>query len=287
MTHEDFIAEVAKRLEWPEEKTTGIIDTILEVVSTELKMNNPVVIDDFGTLKTDIQPEYILMNPETKERHLMPPAVEVVFEVLFQENEEDSLLRASFTPDEALYNDVNSSFSQFEPTPLNEGVQFPGIPEIVAGEAEEESDAPEFSHLREEESLLSEHSSQPGPEKDLEIEKPVEQEEPIEFEVVAEEPELADPPEIIEPVELTGQTEPAGQIEPVEHPITAETVKTPVRTESPELTERADVEQSPPRYRSPRGLRSNKRTSSVWIPIAGGIAIVVASLFFFKGDRNR
>lgn len=225
MTHENFIAEVAKRLEWPEEKTTGIIEVILEVISAELKMNNPVVIDDFGTLKTDVQSEYILVNPKTKERHLMPPAVEIVFEAFFQESGENSSLPAGFVPDEALYNDVNTSFSQFEPTPLNKGVQFPGIPEIVA-----------------------------------------------------EEPGATDPPEIIELAEHAEQTE------SVDHQTTAETS---VRTEPDERTERIDVAQSPPKHRSRRGLRSNKRTSPVWIPIAGGIAIVVASLFFFKGGRNK
>lgn len=228
MTHRDFIAEVAKRLEWPEEKISGVIETILEVVSTELKMNNPVIIDDFGTLKIDIQPEYILVNPETKERYLMPPAVEVIFEVPSQENGENSSF-VDFTLDEILYNEVNSSFSHFEPTPLDEDVGFPGIPEIVAGE----------------------------PIEDSEVEEPIESVEP---DVFAEDPGTTGLPEITEPAELTGQTEPAEE----------------------EKTE------SPPQYRSSRrGLRSNKRTSPVWIPIAGGIAIIVASLFFFQRRQGK
>jgi nucleoid DNA-binding protein len=225
MIHEDFITEVAGILEWTEEQTAGVIETILEVVTAELKMNNPVVIDDFGTLKTDIQPEYIRVNPETKERHLMPPAIEVVFEASFQEDKGGSL----FTPDEALYDELNSSFSQFEPTPLNEGVQFPGIPEIVAGEPEQ--------------------------------------------------PETAGQ---AEPVE---QTEFAEQADLVEYQTTTETVQTPDQTES---SGQAATEESPPRDRSSRrGLGSNKKISPVWIPIAGGIAIIVASLFFFKGERGR
>lgn len=235
MTYEDFIAEVARRLEWPDEKTSGIIETILEVVSAELKMNKSVILDNFGTLKTDIQPEYILVNPETKERHLMPPAVEIVFEAFSQENGENSLSYAGFTPDETLYNEVNSSFSQFEPTPLNEGVQFPGIPEIVVGEQETEDEIPESSLSREEQNVLPEEISHPEPE--------------VETPFVPKESQR-----IVASVEVT---------EPDKNP-----------------------EQSPPRYRSHRGLRNNKRTSSVWIPIAGGIAIVVASLFFFKGDNK-
>ncbi|MEA5130092.1 MAG: HU family DNA-binding protein [Proteiniphilum sp.] len=228
MTHKDFIAEVAKRLEWTDEKTCGVIETIIEVVSAELKMNNPVAIDDFGTLKTDIQPEYILVNPETKERLLMPPAVEIIFEAFSQENDENLLFYAGFTPDEVFYNEVNNSFSQFEPTPLNEGIQFPGIPEIVAEDFEEESDIIELSDLPEE-SVVGDETPEVPHEK-IQYEKIPHQESP--------------------------------------------TPLTPV---------------FPPglRSRGERERRSNKRVSSVWIPIAGGVAIIVASLFFFKGDRNR
>ena len=209
MTHEEFIAEVTRRLGWPEERTSGIVGTIIDVVSAELKMNNPVIIDHFGTLKTDIQPEYILVNPETKERHLMPPAVEIIFDGLPSENGEDSLANVGFTPDEALYNEVNSAFSQFEPTLLNEGVQFSGISEIVDG----------------------------GQEEELKVEEPFVSDKPGEKELI------------------------------------------------PQM-QSADVELSPPRYRSHRKMRHNKKIPSVWIPIAGGVAIVVAALFFFKGDGN-
>ena len=242
MTHEEFIVEVAKRLGWAEEKTSGIVGTIIDVVSTELKMNNPVIIDHFGTLKTDIQSEYILVNPETKERHLMPPAVEIIFDVLSLENGEDSLPDAGFIPDEVLYNEVNSAFSQFEPTLLNEGVQFSGIFEIVDGGQEEETgiEIPELSHLEDEQILLSEDifQSEPQLEPELEVEGPFMSDEPVEKELI---------PQI----------------------------------------QSADVELSPPRYRSHRKMRHNKKIPSVWIPIAGGVAIVVAALFFFKGDGNR
>lgn len=257
MTHEDFIVEVAKRLDWPEEKTAGIIETILEMVSTELKVNNPVVIDDFGSLKTDIQPEYILVDPETKERYLMPPTMEVVFESLFQENEENSLLRISFTPDEALYDEVNNSFSQFEPTLLNEGIQFPGIPEIVAEEEQEEIEIIESPHLPGDESVLPE----PSPE-----------------------PEITPQPEQIPLSEPTSQSEVSFYLKPEGDSNPIPGISKPIVVQ----TSRSVIEQqSPPRTRSHRELRSNKRTSSVWIPIAGGIAIVMASLFFFKDDTNR
>lgn len=256
MTHKDFIDEVAKRLGWPKDKTSGIIETIIEVVGTELKMNNPVVIDSFGTLKTDIQAEYILVNPETQERHLMPPAIEIVFEAFSQENGGNSLPATCFTPDEALYIEVNSSFAQFEPTPLNEGVQFPGIPEIVVGEQETEDETPALPLLQEEQDVLPEEISRAEPEPEVEE---------VEIETETETTELTYPQD--EEI-LLSEDMPQSEPEEVERPVVPK-------------------KQSPPRSRSRRGLRTNKRTSSVWIPISGGIAIVVASLFFFKGDRDR
>lgn len=209
MIYEEFIAEVARRLEWPEEKVVGFIQTILDVVSAELKMNNSVVLDDFGTLKTDIQPEYILVDPETKERFLMPPAVEIIFEGLSLENEAESFPTTNFIAAEELHNEINSSFSPFEPTPLDEGLMFPGIPELEVGEQEKDDDAE---------------------------------------------------------VSVGDNVEDGTGVE----------------------DEKDEKLSSPPRRsRSRQGLRRNKKTLSVWIPIAGGIAIVVASLFFFKGDRSR
>lgn len=233
MTHEDFIAEVARRLEWTEEKVAGAIETILEVMSAELKMNNSVVIDDFGTLRTDIQPEYVLVDQEAQTRFLMPPAVEIVLEGFSPENEENSSPRVGFTADEVLYNEINNVFSQFEPTPLNEGVEFPGIPEVIFGKAEVESNASDYP--QEEISYPSEHP----------ISLPEEEPERLKKEPEKSEEEL----------------------------------------EKQELTVEKLVEE--PRYRSRQTFRRNKKILSVWVPIAGGIAIVVASLFFFKEDGSR
>lgn len=237
MTHDDFITEVARRLEWPEEKMTGIIGTILEAVSAELKLNNPVLIEGFGTLKTDIQSEYILVNPETKERHLMPPSVKVAFEPLSDEKEDVSV-HVDFIPDESLYKELNIAFMQFEPTLLNDGVQLSGVSEIIAGEPEEHLEVEGY------------------PEEDLEGE---------------EDREVDTGPEA--EVEMKTESETESEVE-VEETIV-------------ELAEPVRQKESPHLNRSSRReLRSNKRTASVWIPIAGGIAIIVASLFFFKGERN-
>lgn len=222
MTHVEFIAEVAKRLEWAEENTTGIIETILDIISAELKLNNPVLIDEFGSLKSGVEPEYILVDPETKDRYLMPPAIEVFFEAFFRANEDNPFLQTVFLPDETLYNDLNLSFSQFEPTLLNEGVQFPGVPEMIVEEPEEEIETAGYTDTQKENIEIP---AQPHSQQKEATEHP--------------------PQEDLLSVEHSTMLDEHGVGEP----------------------------------------EKRKRIPAVWIPIAGGIAIMVASLFFFKGEE--
>lgn len=277
MTHEELILTVAKRLEWTEERTAGVVEAILEVIATELKMNNPVAIDDFGTLKTDFCPEYILANPETKERFLMPPSVEVILNSPFEVDKENPFFVADFTADEILYNELNSSFSQFEPTLLNEGVQFPGVTEIIAEEEEEEENEVLGPKPEEEKTVHLESDNQEKKENEV-LENPTLQENEIfssEFlnqtENVNEEPEYVQPQEEeILSLDISLQQEDSQSVE--------------------ELREQPDIpdnRQLSSRSRSGRRLRSEKKITPVWIPIAGGIAIIVASLFFFKGAGKR
>ncbi len=236
MTHNDFITEVARQLGWTEDKTSKIIDTFLEIVRDELKMNNPVVFDDFAVLNTDIQPEYIRVDREKNERYLIPPTVTVVLETIFPESEEDVLPLVDFVPDENLYNEINGSFSQFEPTLLNEDMQFPGISEIIVGELETDEESAKLQYSQKKESLLSEYI----------------------YELIKEED--------------TKVLESSGQKTLVEGSIIKKKIET---TEFP-----------PPKH-SPRRLLRNRKTSPIWIPIAGGIVIIMASLFFFKGNKNK
>lgn len=133
MTHEELIQRLAQQLGWSDETATEALDAMISVLKAELTATNPVDLDDFGRFSTPKQPEYILTDRETNDRYLMPPAVEVLFE---------SSADLFFTPEDSLNESVNSAFSFFEPTPLNEGVALPGVPEvIVGGEAETEEEA--------------------------------------------------------------------------------------------------------------------------------------------------
>ena len=144
MTHEELITTVSRKLDWPESQTARLLGTLTALLKEKLLENLPVSIDDFGIFSTCMRPEFISLNPETKERYLIPPAIEVVFEHAAYLADPD-LPQISFEPEESLRESVNSSFACFEPTRINEGVQFPDIPEIIAEEYREEeiSEEPE------------------------------------------------------------------------------------------------------------------------------------------------
>ena len=237
MTNEDLIAKLVQLLGWTEAEASRALDAMIAVMKTELEENNPVIIDDFGKFFTHKQSEYILIDRETKERYLMPPAVGVVFESLVEKNEEALTFNLFFTPEDSLNDSVNSSFSYFEPALLNEGVQIPGIPEVVAGEVDEVG-------------------------------------------------QIGD-------VEQAGQPEQSEQIEEIEK--TAEVKQAELGEEIPETKGLAQVETIPQATHSPQIRQAGKaepnrhkrtkrkKTTALWIPIMGGVAIALAALFFFRG----
>lgn len=264
---------VAGQIDRSYDETAGIINTIVELLSTELKSNNAVDLEDFGVLKTDIQPEYILVDSETKERYLMPPSVEVFVESNSQDSGSE-VFHTGFDVDDALYREINSAFSQFEPTLLGEGVNFPDIPQFVDEEDNEDPVLEEIvasndDRVEEEESIrqvvvaatetelpeLVATVTELQQQDPLQEQEPLEQQEPLELRESLELPETLEQEEFLEP-------------------------KEPLLREAPLLQQESKIDESPHHFR--RESRSRQRRSPVWIPIAGGVAIVVASLFFFK-----
>lgn len=131
MTYEELIETVSRKIDWPESQTEMLLGTLTALLKETLLENLSVSIDDFGIFNTCMRPEFISFNPETKEKYLMPPAIEVLFEHAAYLAEPD-LPQICFEPDESLRESVNSSFACFEPTLINDGVEFPDIPVIIA-----------------------------------------------------------------------------------------------------------------------------------------------------------
>ncbi len=80
MTHEELITELSRRLDWPEIKVAELLEAAVEVMNEKLMENNSLSLPELGEFITRRRTEYISMNPETGERWLMPPSVELIFE---------------------------------------------------------------------------------------------------------------------------------------------------------------------------------------------------------------
>ena len=236
MTHEELIQRLAQQLGWSDVAAKEALNAIIALLNEELSANNPVDLDDFGRFSTPKQPEYILTDRETNDRYLMPPAVEVLFE---------SSADLFFIPEDSLDESVNSAFSFFEPTPLNEGVALPGVPEVIVGGEEE----------TEEEAVLE----------TAEAEK--------EMKVVENQ---------------TGETETETEESETETEVTEAKTEVTAGAEKDEKIEEGTEKEIAPEVKFVRDhgpyrrKARHRKKSPLWIPIAGGVAIALAALFFFR-----
>ena len=253
MTHEDLISHLAQQLGWSNDTVSASLDALIAVLKSELDDNKTVTIDDFGRFLVRNYPEYILRDGETNERYLMPPSLEVEFEGEVSLTGEDTLPPPlCFTPDDALNDFVNSAFSPFEPVLINEGADFPGLQEVVDQEVDDEDVNPQHTIAEVMDTNLQE----------------------VEDEDVA-------PQQAVDEVMDTNMQEVEEEDVIPQHAMAAE-MEAPPQIQEPEpvemMKDRSDL---PPLRKKKKG----KKSSSVWIPIAGGMAVALAVLFFFKGGE--
>jgi len=80
MTNEELITKLSQRLNWQEPKVAEMLEAAVTVMNAKLADNIPLTLPDLGNFITRRKTEYISVNPETKERWLIPPAIELLFE---------------------------------------------------------------------------------------------------------------------------------------------------------------------------------------------------------------
>ena len=206
--------------------------------------------------------------------------------------------KIGFTPHASLKNSVNIFFSNFEPSLLSEGVTFDAIPEVIAGEEGEEEYI--YNHLQK----MVSFPKPPVPAATKE-EPAITAEETTAEETTAEETTA----EEIAAEEITSEEIAAEEIAAEEittEEITAEISENMIEPEASTEPEQA-VEPLPPlsnilseslQHLSPepqvshatthreRGRR-RRRQHSVWVPVLGGMAIIVAALFFFRDTPGK
>ncbi len=87
MTYNEWQEELSKRLNWKLEKLNEVMQGTVEVIKSQLVAGERLVIDRLGLFTTRKQKERILVHAETKERRLMPPAIEVLFASTIEQQE--------------------------------------------------------------------------------------------------------------------------------------------------------------------------------------------------------
>lgn len=261
MIQKEFIGKLAAKLQWDESDTSVFIQTVSNILNEQLADNNMVTIENFGVFSTQKNQEYILLNSETGERYLMPPEVVVLFEPYadqYPENAEQ-VYNISFETDNSLKRTINSAFQNFEPTLIKEGVEFPGIPVITTEEPEPEIEEPEAEEVPE----VKEPEIEPEPE----VEVP-------ETEVFTKtEDSLIEPDLKIVYAENEGHSV-------IENSL----IEPDPEIKETKLKEKLVTEHTQKRLKpKPR----SRKSSRVMIPVLGGVAIVLATLFFFNGVAKR
>lgn len=79
MTHKELISELATRLGWTQTRTSLVLDSAIDILSENLAESNTINIQGFGVFEARLKQERISVNPNTKQRFLVPPKITPAF----------------------------------------------------------------------------------------------------------------------------------------------------------------------------------------------------------------
>lgn len=79
MTHKELIAELANRLEWTQARTSTVLESVVELIGDNLVDSNTINIQGFGVFEARLRQERVSVNPNTKQRFLVPPKITPAF----------------------------------------------------------------------------------------------------------------------------------------------------------------------------------------------------------------
>jgi DNA-binding protein HU-beta len=79
MTHKELVAELAKRLDQTQTKTSEQLEAFVAIMNESLADGNFINFQGFGSFETKKKMERISVNPVTKQRFLIPPKITVVY----------------------------------------------------------------------------------------------------------------------------------------------------------------------------------------------------------------
>lgn len=79
MTSKDFTATLASNLKLPLKDANFMIDKLLESMIQHWEEEDVIAITGFGSFEVKKKMERVLINPQTKQRMLVPPKLTLTF----------------------------------------------------------------------------------------------------------------------------------------------------------------------------------------------------------------
>lgn len=79
MTNKELVAELSDQLGWTQVRVSEVLAQTVEQINTNLANNAIITVPNFGSFQTRKRAERISVNPQTKQRFLVPPKISVNF----------------------------------------------------------------------------------------------------------------------------------------------------------------------------------------------------------------
>lgn len=79
MNNKEFITTLSQKSDYSTKDTTTLVNTLVELITNQLEEETSVQITGFGSFEVKKKLERILVNPQTKQRMLVPPKLVVNF----------------------------------------------------------------------------------------------------------------------------------------------------------------------------------------------------------------
>lgn len=79
MNNKEFTSELSRRLGYTAKDTSELIATLLADMTRQLEEGNAIFVQSFGTFEVKKKAERISMNPNSKQRLLVPPKLVLTF----------------------------------------------------------------------------------------------------------------------------------------------------------------------------------------------------------------
>lgn len=79
MNNKDFISKIAAELSLTAKEVQQMVDTLTTEMAEQMDDETQLVIPNFGTFEVKKKMERITVNPNTKQRQLIPPKLVMAF----------------------------------------------------------------------------------------------------------------------------------------------------------------------------------------------------------------